>query len=303
MENRDLFTMRELGDRDLEQFNSLLKYAFQVTSDEMLKTGWQEDEMKYSKAPMLKNAFVLGWFHGENLASQIVIYPMEMNIEGERFEMGGITGVATYPEYAGRGLIHSLMSECLRHMREKRQYISILCPYSIPFYRKMGWEVVSDKLSFHIKDTQLPRRKPVPGMVERVPLESEDLKNVYEYFALQHHGALIRDDLAWDEYWRWETEDMTAAIYYNEKHRPLGYVAYSIENEHFNIKELVYLNQEARHGLWNYISAHFSMITDVRGYNYTGEPLAFLLEDSEIRETIEPNVMGRIIDVREFLSR
>lgn len=38
-----------------------------------------------------------GWFHGENLASQIVIYPMEMNIEGERFEMGGITGVATYP--------------------------------------------------------------------------------------------------------------------------------------------------------------------------------------------------------------
>ena len=92
MENRDLFTMRELGDRDLEQFNSLLKYAFQVTSDEMLKTGWQEDEMKYSKAPMLKNAFVLGWFHGENLASQIVIYPMEMNIEGERFEMGGITG-------------------------------------------------------------------------------------------------------------------------------------------------------------------------------------------------------------------
>ena len=40
MENRDLFTMRELGDRDLEQFNSLLKYAFQVTSDEMLKTGF-----------------------------------------------------------------------------------------------------------------------------------------------------------------------------------------------------------------------------------------------------------------------
>ena len=303
MDNRDLFTMRELGDRDLEQFNSLLKYAFQVTSDEMLKTGWQEDEMKYSKAPMLKNAFVLGWFHGENLASQIVIYPMEINIEGERFRMGGITGVATYPEYAGRGLIHSLMSECLRHMREQRQYISILCPYSIPFYRKMGWEVISDKLSFHIKDTQLPRRKPVPGMVERVPLDSEDLKNVYEYFALQHHGALIRDDLAWDEYWRWETEDMTAAIYYSEKHRPLGYVTYSIENEHFNIKELLYLNQEARHGLWNYISAHFSMITDVRGYNYTGEPLAFLLEDSEIRETIEPNVMGRIIDVQEFLSR
>ena len=76
-----------------------------------------------------------------------------------------------------------------------------------------------------------------------------------------------------------------------------------MENEHFNIKELDCLKQEDWNVLRNYISAHFSMITDVRGYNYTGEPLAFLLEDSEIRETIEPNVMGRIIDVREFLYR
>lgn len=50
--------------------------------------------------------------------------------------MGGITGVATYPEYAGRGLIHALMSECLQPYAENRQYISILCPYSIPFTGK-----------------------------------------------------------------------------------------------------------------------------------------------------------------------
>ena len=57
-------------------------------------------------------------------------------------------------------------------------------------------------------------------------------------------------------------------------------------NEIFHIKEMVYLNIEANYGLWNYISAHFSMITQVQGDNYSGEPMAYLFEDSEITETI-----------------
>ena len=155
----DTFHMRRLDEQDLEQFNALLRYAFQVTTTEMVKTGWSEEEIKREKLPMLTEGYVLGWFHNEHLASQIVIYPMEVNVEGEIVKMGGITG---------------------EHMRMERQFISFLCPYSFPFYRKMGWEIVSDKLTFSIKDTQLPHRHPVPGMVERVDLEHEDLKNVHE---------------------------------------------------------------------------------------------------------------------------
>lgn len=119
----------------MEQFNALLQYAFQVTSYDLFQTGWKQDEI---------------------------------------MDMGGITGVATYPEYTGRGLIHSLMSHVLEHMHKQDMTISFLYPYSIPFYRKMGWEIVSDKLTFTIKDTQLPKPHPVEGMVERVSLDSED---------------------------------------------------------------------------------------------------------------------------------
>lgn len=301
MKNEEMFQMRQLREDDLEQFNTLLRYAFQVTRDDLLKTGWEEDEIKHAKAPILEHAYALGWFYGDILASQIVIYPMEVNVYGEIYSIGGITGVTTYPEYAGRGLVHSLMIQCLKYMRENKMNISYLCPYSIPFYRKKGWEVVSDKLTFRIKDSQLPKRQEASGMVRRVELEHEDLKNVYKYFAIQRHGALIRNELAWAEYWRWDTEDMIAAIYYSEEQRPLGYLVYTIENEIFNIKEMVYLNSEAKNGIWNYISSHFSMITEVKGANYTGEPLGFLLEDSEITETIEPYIMARIVDVREFI--
>lgn len=296
------FRMRELDEGDLEQFNALLQYAFQVTSYDLFQTGWEQEEIKYAKRPMLKEAYVIGWFYKEKLASMIVVYSMRVNVHDEIMDMGGVTGVATYPEYTGRGLIHKLMQHAIDYMKENDMSVSFLYPYSIPFYRKMGWEIVSDKLTFTIKDTQLPKPHPVDGMVERVSLDSEDYHNVHSYFTVQRHGALIRDDLSWEEYWRWDNDDMIAAVYYNKEHKPLGYVVYYIANDIFHIKEMVYLNIEANHGLWNYISAHFSMISQVQGNNYSGETLAYLLEDSEITETISPYIMARIIDVEKFLS-
>ncbi len=97
------FLMRELTEDDLEQFNDLLRYAFQVTTDELVKSGWEDEEIKYAKTPILKSSYVLGWFYKGTLASMVVVYPMKVNIYDEIYEMGGVTGVATYPEYAGRG--------------------------------------------------------------------------------------------------------------------------------------------------------------------------------------------------------
>lgn len=124
--HNDGFHMRELTHADLEQFNALLRYAFQVTSDELTRSGWQEDEFNHAKAPILDGAYVLGWFHKDRLASQIVVYPMQVNIEGVLYDMGGVTGVTTYPEYSGRGLIHTLVVKILEIMRERGQSISYL---------------------------------------------------------------------------------------------------------------------------------------------------------------------------------
>lgn len=299
----EAFELRQLGEEDFEEFEALLRYAFQVSTSEMARIGWSDMEMKQSKMPIFEASHVMGWFYKGHLASQIVIYPMEVNIQGEICKMGGITGVATYPEYTGRGLIHSLIGKSLEYMRSQQQVISYLCPYSIPLYRKHGWEIVSDKMTFAIKDTQLPKRHPVDGQIERVDIECEDLHRVYKYFALQEHGALIRGKLEWEEYWRWDSDDVMAAVYYSADGKPLGYVIYYIENEVFSIKEMVYLNQEAKYGIWNYISAHFSMITKVEGANYTGEPIAFQFEDSEIDESIQPYAMARIVDVQRFIEQ
>lgn len=300
---RNKLTLKSVGEEHLEQFNKLLRYVFQVTSKDLLEGGYEDGELIRSKLPMLKRADVFGWFNKDNLVSQICIYPCTVNIHGQIYDMGGLTGVGTYPEYAGIGLMTDLIKVGLNSMRKKGQWISYLYPYSIPFYRHQGWEIMSDFLSFSIRDSQLPKEVDVPGYVERVDIDHPDVLGTYDRFARKNHAALIRNDEDWEEYWRWENEEeRIAAVYYNEKRVPTGFVIYWVEQDVFHIKEMIYLNMESRRGLWNFISAHFSMIDEVRGKIYKNEPLAFFLDDSEITETITPYYMARIVDVWAFLE-
>ena len=95
-----------------------------------------------------------------------------------------------------------LMQKSLEHMRQKHQSLALLFPYSIPLYRKMGWEIVSNKITYSVKDSQIPVKASAPGYVRRVAWENEDFRNLHMQFAAMTHGCLFRNALAWDEYWR-----------------------------------------------------------------------------------------------------
>ena len=301
--NKKNLRMKSVGSEYLEQYNALLRYVFQVTDQELSSVGWQEKEIIRAKFPTMEKADVIGWFDGDTLVSQAAIYPMRVMIWGRVYLMGGLTGVGTYPEYSNMGLMHKLLEQALKNMQSRGQYICYLYPYSIPYYRRKGWEIISDKISYEIKDYQLPRNRQVPGDVRRVKTDSDEIRRAYDRYARHTHGAVLRDELAWNEYWLWDPDDIMAAIYYNEDNEPDGYVIYWIANEVFHIKDMIFNNENARAGLWNFVSAHFSMINQVEGNTYTDEPLAFLLEDASITETISPYYMARIVDFPAFVAQ
>lgn len=300
--NSGEYEIRYLNTDDLEQYNSLLRYAFQITEQELSIFGWRNDEIKQSKFPILERADVLGCFDHDTLISQIAVYPLEMNIYGAVCSMGFVTSVCTYPEYTGHGIMKQLMRKSLEHMRDKKQPLALLFPYSIPLYRKMGWEIISNKIVYSVKDRQIPTQTTAPGYVRRVSWENEDFRNLHSQFASATHGCLFRNALAWEEYWRWAEDDTVVAIYYASSGTPCGYMVYLIKDDIMHIKEMIYLTHEAQNGLWEYIRAHDSMIDEVRGSSYSSEPIAFELEDGDIRETIKPYIMGRIIDIEQFFS-
>lgn len=296
------FTIRYLTTDDLEQYNALLRYAFQVTEQDLMQAGWRDEEIKQAKFPILERADILGCYDGDNLISQFAVYPLNMNIYNKIYPIGFITSVSTYPEYSGRGIMAKLMCQSLTRMREKRQPLALLYPYSIPLYRRFGWEIISNKISFSVKDYQMPSKARAEGYVRRVEWDNPDFMGLHSKFAHQTHGCLLRNTLAWEEYWRWDEDDTVAAVYYNASGKPFGYMVYLIKGDVMYVKEMIYLNREAQKGLWEYIHAHESMIDEVRGNTYFNEPVAFDMEDGAIKETIRPYIMGRIIDIEEFLT-
>ena len=46
-------TFRPLTIDDAEQYNALLRYAFQVTEQELSESGWKDDEIKQSRMRMI----------------------------------------------------------------------------------------------------------------------------------------------------------------------------------------------------------------------------------------------------------
>lgn len=300
--NKKNLEIRTVGNEYLKQYNQLLRYVFQVTTQELNTIGWQEKEILHAKSPTMQQADVIGWFDKDSLVSQVAVYPMKVNIFSKTYDMGGLTGVGTYPEYSNLGLMHALLEQALKNMRAKGQYISYLFPYSIPYYRRKGWEIISDKISYEIDDYQLPKSRHLQGDVRRVDVDSDELKHTYERYAQRTHGAIFRDELAWNEYWLWDIDDIMAAIYYNENNEPDGYVIYWLADDVFHVKDMIFNTEIARSGLWNFISAHLSMIDKVVGNTYTDEPLAFLLEDASITETISPYYMARIVDFTAFIA-
>ncbi|UTR08120.1 GNAT family N-acetyltransferase [Alkalihalobacillus sp. LMS6] len=277
----------------------LLNYVFQVTNQDVSQIG--ESQMARWKKPIFEQSSILGWFSKNKLISQMVVYPFSVNIHGRAYKMGGVTGVGTYPEYAGLGLMNDLMKQSLTVMKERGQTISYLFPYSIPYYRKKGWEIISDVITYTVRDTQIPKPYDVPGRIERVAFDDKDIRSAYDCFSKKENGAMIRNELAWDEHFKWERDDLIACVYYDEQEEPTGYMYYKVENETFYVKEMIFNNEEARRGLWNFIGAHFSMVYYVKGKIFENEPLSFFLEDGEIEEKISPYYMARIVDVEEFL--
>lgn len=126
----DEFKIRVLTKDDAEEYNALLRYAFQVTEADLAETGWKDDEIKQSKFPVLERADVLGCFNiidkKEELVAQFAVYPLDMNIYGERYEVGFVTSVCTYPEYTGHGLMKKLMRKSLTRMRDSNKSF---CPF------------------------------------------------------------------------------------------------------------------------------------------------------------------------------
>lgn len=272
----------------------LSEYAFQYKVE--------EERMQQQLTRMKESHEVYGIMEGEDLAAKLHLIPFHIYIGKEKFKMGGVAGVATYPEYRRNGYVKELLQHSLQTMKKDGYTVSMLHPFAVAFYRKYGWELCADLLVCHMTKSDLVMKKQVNGTVKRFSKEHhpEEVEKLYETFAERFSGMLIRNEKWWLQV---VYDDLTLAIYYDKDKTAAGYMLYKIENNKMTVEEFVPLHNEARNGLWNFICQHDSMIKELEMTVSKNEPLLYTLQEPRVKTEIKPYFMGRIVDVEQFLKQ
>jgi len=286
------FETRPLGQEDIEESIRLSEFAFQYKLSE-------ED-----RAARVRDASpdeTIGCFVQGQLAAKATFLTLEVYLQGVAFAMGGVGGVATWPEYRRGGMVAHLLRQGLRQMRERRQLVSMLQPFSYGFYRRYGWELTHDRTTIELDVTQLPRWQ-ADGWTLEQTTELSRLAPIYDAHARRFDGMLRRSPEWWAKrFKRARNPHMTVCV--DGQGRDRGYLVYEVKDSVFEAIEFVALDQGARRALWKHVANHDSMAQTYRLIAEPGQALALELDNPRFKREVAPQFMGRIVDVEAFLAR
>lgn len=286
-------TLRKVREDEFDDLIALWQFAFQV-------------QMPPERVEKERESFRTNHHWGlfdENgrLLTNLSILPFEVWVRGVRMKMGGIAGVSSWPDTRRQGGVTRLLRHALRIMREEGQTLSMLHPFSVPFYRKYGYELTVTRKLYTIETKHFPPRADVPGTVAIVPKQSELLNDVYERYAAKYSSTLARTDDWWER--KVLSKPGVAALYRNPDGVAEGYLLYEAADRKMRIHEWVHTTEKARAALWSYISNHDSMIDQLVMTAPEDDDLPFYLPEPRVKQELVPYFMSRIVDVERFVGQ
>ncbi len=137
------------------------------------------------------------------VVSHAAIYPrLLITADGTILKTGCIGGVATHPDYRGKGYATIVLQDCIEKMERENYDISILWTNTPEFYRKLGWEFAGKGYCFNVNSgnafllpgddtitaakTTLDDYAPISDLYEKKPLRSQRTQADYPLLFNNH---------------------------------------------------------------------------------------------------------------------
>ncbi|SDG93626.1 Predicted acetyltransferase [Alteribacillus persepolensis] len=287
--------IRPLRESEIEQSLELNAFAFQYELN---------DKVREKHKQLMKNVHTWVAADKDTLLAKLHLLPSEVFVGGEKMKMGGVTWVATWPEARRHGLIRELIDVSLEEMNKQEYTLSFLYPFSIGFYRKFGWELFADTISWKLTNAQLPKKSGIMrGSFARACIDDWHVLNaVYQEAASSYNGMVVRDEWWWRHVHR-KTNNAQIVIYQNEQGRETGYLIYSVASRKMTVHEYIALDEITREEIWKFIANHDSMIDELEVKPPVDDPSRFLLPDPKIEESRKSYFMARIVNVQRFFEQ
>ncbi|WP_156291806.1 GNAT family N-acetyltransferase [Oceanobacillus salinisoli] len=284
--------IKELSANNYDEIFALSQFAFQYVLTE------EERKKKKEEAERHK---IWGVMDNDKIAAKLHLIPLSVYIHGREFKMGGISSVATWPEYRRKGMVKDLLLHALRVMKEEGQTVSYLHPFSVPFYRQFGWEIAFSKKCYDIPMTNLKKQWEGNGYVKRIDKDIPLLQKLYTPYIQKYNGALIRDEKWWMQ--RVLRNESVVAAAFNENDEAEGYLIYTVKDDLVKVEELVYLSLNGLNVLLQFISNHDSMAKKVEMVVAENDNLPQLVDEPRFEQKLKPYFMARIVDVHFHLKQ
>ena len=246
---------------------------------------------------------------GRNLSNGTFILKTA-HLNGSEVKAMIVGGIGTAPENRRFGLVRNILHEGDLFADRENCVISVLHPFSFAYYRKFGYERVSDT---KILEFPMSAINYFPRYEKLVNCTKEDiptLDKVYNKFAEKRNLLFKREG---NFGYRIGDNKTSTYLSFDKNGEPDGYITLNIENYFYvnkmvsvnlNIYEMAFLSSEALDKLFGFMRMYEGQLESIKIHDCGMMPEVErkLRNYHHTKTTIIPDIMVRINDVEAVLN-
>lgn len=246
--------IRRLGPDDMPAYMEIYLNAYPAGKD--LSDECYEKYYKRNLQSMTEFEHVnfYGMFEEGTLIATMKLIDFDMNLFGEMKRSTGLMALGVHPLHKRKGAAREMVKFFEDYTVESGGCISMLLPFRMDFYKKLGYGCGTKLDEYHIKTEYLPDirdRRELDGLklLGREAADVDAALDCYTRFVKQYHGAVCKFE---EEVRDFRDDDEVRRLGWFEEGRLKGCAAFTFENtsdcnytlNRMNVKELVYEDAE-----------------------------------------------------------
>lgn len=239
-------------------------------------------------------------------AASLQLIPTTFCAGGRLLKAAYIVGVDCLPQYRGKGMTRALLEYAMETEASRRGLdLLTLMPFEADFYLPYGFVFGTYHYDFDIEINEFYqkekkslyhgyswRRITPENLKQNIP----DLEDAYGRWSRRYAGCVVRSYLQWQAFAKdvW-IEDGQVMMMYDQTGACAGYIAYTFSEGMLLIKEMVYLNGNARAFAYYFVAGHRSQVKRVKWSAPENEWLAFHRLKDQTSVMLRPFMMYYIV--------
>ncbi len=298
--------IRKIKEKDQFLLGDLYNYSY---------TEWTEKGISEEHKAWLIPEETFALFEDGRLVSTLRVHDFLQCIRGVIKKMGGIAGVATFPEARQKGCIRALMEAAFNEMQEKGQSVSMLDPFKESFYAQFGY--VKTNASYIIKApfdklVSTKENKSDPDWeIERVratKVREQLFTFIKESVLPQFHGFVVYNTIT-EGMWNLLAKDsIVAFVKYKgaiqaiARYRIIGEIQNDKRITEMRVIDFFWKTRKARAKLFNYLSKHKEQLHNISISAPFDTSVEHWFTDIDLLVRRRNNWMVRVIDAPKAVN-